>query len=88
MDAIQRGTKTCLQVGEIHKLVGSSGKEEEEQSNGRRTGDLHLTWSRRRGVPILALTHLFHENRPLLSALSPFIPLFGAHVLGSLAHPV
>lgn len=46
MDAIQKGIKTSLQVGEFHKHVGSSGKEGGEQSNGRRTGGLHLTWSR------------------------------------------
>lgn len=64
MDAIQRGMKTCLQAGEIHKHVGSSGKEGGEQSNGIRAGGLHLTWSRQGKVTILALTHLLHENSP------------------------
>lgn len=79
MDAIQRGTKTCLQVGGIHKHVGSSGKEGGEQSNGR-TGGLHLTWCRQGKGTALALTHLFHENWPLcqhclLSFLSS-VPMF------------
>lgn len=92
MGATQRGRKTCLEVGGIHKHVGSSGKEGGEQSNGRRTGGLHLTWSRQGQVTSLALTRLFHGNRPLCiplnSVCNPLIPLFGAHVLGSLAHPV
>lgn len=40
--------------GEIHKRG--------EQSN-ERTGGLHLNWNRKGKVAVLALMHLFHENR-------------------------
>lgn len=92
MDAVQRRKKACLQLGEIHGHVGSSGKKEGSRVLEEGQGNL---------PELIALVpqqeeegghHASHTFVPwkqdAFFILPPLIPLSGAPVLVFLSHPV